>query len=81
MDKDKALYYTKEYGRFKADVLLEYCLEMGKDRDETMSFLYILSMMKTSLYFFCYDYALEYYQRKFDIIIVTDKENRIVTAY
>lgn len=80
MDKDKVLYYTKEYGRFKTDVLVEYCLEMGKDKDETTSFLYIL-LMNPSLYFFCYDYALEYYQRKFGIIIVTDKENRIITAY
>lgn len=60
-------------------LLFEYCIEMGKKETETSKFLEILVM--TPYYRQCFNYALNYYQRKFNICILRNKDGRIIKAY
>lgn len=66
-------------GPDNAGLLFEYCIEMGKEETKTFKFLTMLVM--TPYYKRCFNYALDYYQRKFNICILRSKDGRIVKAY
>lgn len=78
MDKETIIALTMGEPDTKG-LIFEYCLEMGKEDLETSKFLAVL--MLSPYYDWCFNYALEYYQRKFNICILRNKEGRIITAY
>ena len=78
MDKDRIIAYT--LGIPDMDLIYEYCLEMGKKEEDISKFMTVLMFYPYQCNQ-CFYYALEYYQRKFNICIITDKENRIISAY
>lgn len=78
MDKETIIALTMGEPDTKG-LIFEYCLEMGKEELETSKFLAVL--MLSPYYDWCFNYALEYYQRKFNICILRNKEGRIITAY
>lgn len=78
MDKETVIALTMGYPD-KTGLVFEYCLEMGKDELLTSQFLAILIL--TPYYRECFQYALEYYQRKFNLCLLRDKEGRIIKVY
>lgn len=82
MDKETIVKLTKS-NEFDLEVIYDYCIEMGKDEllvSKLMSELIthpFAEMIKRSYYFD----ALEYYQRKYNICILKDRDGRIITAY
>lgn len=63
----------------KKGLVYEYCIEMGKEELETSKFLAVLIL--SPYYHWCFNYALDYYQRKFNVCIIRNKDGRIITAY
>ena len=78
MDKETIIALTMGKPDSKG-LVFEYCIEMGKEEFETSKFL--ATIMMTPYYEWCFQYALEYYQRKFNICILIDKDGRIIKAY
>ncbi len=80
MDKETIIALTLGNGD-KAELVYEYCLEMGKEELEVSKFISCLVLGPRYYLDWCFLYALEYYQRKFNICILYSKEGRIITAY
>lgn len=78
MDKETVIELTLGKPDNKG-LIFEYCIEMGKDELETSKFIAVLVM--SPYYMDCFMYALDYYQRKFNICILRNKDGRIITAY
>lgn len=62
-------------------VIREYCKEMGKEEILTDLFINCIATIDTSLLYYCYNYALDYFIRKYDIILIHDKNDNFITAY
>lgn len=80
MDKETIIALTKGTGD-KANCIYEYCEEMGKDKMDISKFLMALMMAPIPYFDYCFQYALDYYQRKFNICILYSKEGRIINVY
>lgn len=78
MDKETVIALTKGESD-KTGLIFEYCIEMGKEGLEASKFL--AELILSPYYDCCFNYALDYYQRKFNICILRDKEGRIINAY
>lgn len=79
MDKETIVALTLGRGN-RTGLIMDYCLEMGKEEPNVSKFIaYLLDNLY--LHDWCFLYALEYYQRKFNICILYSKEGRIITAY
>ena len=64
---------------YDGDLIFEYCIEMGKEESETIKFINLLIF--TPYYNYCFKHALDYYQKKFNIILLHDKNGNLITAY
>lgn len=62
------------------DILIEYCLEQGKDIEDINKFIQILMNMPIVLNE-CINYVIQYYQDKYNIILIYDKDNNFINAY
>lgn len=84
MDKQRIIELTKS-GKLDLEVVYDYCIEMGKDEIEVNKFITLLlspqSLTEFEIMCFCCQYALEYYQRKFNIVIWKDKNGKLIDAY
>lgn len=82
MDKETIIKYTLNNNMQSIDlnVIREYCIEKGKNINKIDIFLQILRMDIPYL-LHCYNTALEYYQEKFNIVVVIDKDNNVKYAY
>lgn len=82
MDKEKVIELTKG-NSFSLEVIYDYCIEMGKDELLVSKLITALAMspfgemIKRNYYF----EALDYYQRKYNISILKDKDGRILNAF
>lgn len=56
-----------------------YCIEKGKSEDDTIKFLHMLS--RTPFISECVQTALEYYEHKFEINKVFDKNNKLIKLF
>lgn len=79
MDKETIIALTKGEGD-KLKLICDYCSEMGKEDMDISKFIMAL-MMSPSHLEWCFHYALDYYQRKFNICILYSKEGRIINVY
>ena len=77
LDRDTIINIT--LGKSDTDIIYEYCIEMGKDKDKSYEFSSFVSF--TPFYKYCFNYALDYYQRKFNVCILRDKEGKIINVY
>lgn len=78
---------TKEYiinatikNNLYPDIIIEYCKEHNKEEDMITKLMIVL-LSDSRLMYKCYIIALEYYQEKYNIVIVRNKENIIINAY
>lgn len=63
------------------DLIKEYCIEHGKDNDMIDKLIMVLAVIPTKLMQY-YMVALEYYQCKFNISLIHEKEGgRLITAF
>lgn len=62
------------------DIVSEYCVEMGKDSEDVNQLISILSVYPM-LASYCYDIALEYFQRKYEIVLYYSKNGNLINAY
>lgn len=84
MDKKRIIELTKS-NKADLEVVYDYCIEMGKDELEVSKFVAILlyprNVQEFELAAFCHQYALEYYQRKFNIVIWRDANGKLIDVY
>ena len=62
------------------NVIREYCLEHNKDPELIDKLLRVLNFDLITLGTY-YEIALEYFQRKYEIILIHDKHNNLITVY
>ena len=81
MDKKKLLdILNKDITHKDAEIIIyDYCIENGKDESETDKFILLLKM--TPFMNACFNIALDYYKRKFNIISVIDTNNNTLKSY
>lgn len=60
-------------------LLTSYCIEHGKDPDKTREFIHILLNMNIVKGYFLY--ALNMYEKKFNIVMVKDNKNNILKIF
>lgn len=77
MDKETVIKATES---IDLSIITEYCQEMGKEPDKISSLISILPNIPPLL-MSCYSTALEYYQIKFGISILKDKDGKIIKAF
>lgn len=58
------------------DIVREYCLEHGKPKLQIELFLKYIAIIH--LFRECFDIAADYYIRKFNLILVYDKDNKLI---
>lgn len=61
------------------ELLKCYCLEKGKSNKETMQFLSIVT--HTAFLSECIQTALDYYEHKFEINKIFDKNNKLIKLF
>lgn len=81
MDKKKLLdILNKDITHKDAEIIIyDYCIENGKDESETDKFILLLKM--TPFMNACFNTALDYYKRKFNITSVIDTNNNTLKNY
>ena len=60
-------------------VIYDYCIEMGKTEKDTDTFVSLL--MVTPFAIPCFNTAIDYYKRKFNITSVIDANNNTLKNY
>lgn len=76
MDKETVIRVSNQLignsniSQSEIDILIEYCLEHSKPLDMTIKFIKTMSIVPNGLYNCLLD-ALNYYQRKFEIIEIS----------
>lgn len=59
-------------------IISEYCIEKGKNPKDIQNFISIILPINPHYYF---NYALDYYKKKFELISVIDREGKILLTY
>ena len=59
-------------------VIVDYCLDKGKTPSQVNMFLHMSAQLNLEYYF---NYALDYYKKKFEVISIIDKEGKILLTY
>lgn len=67
-------------GDFDIKILHAYCKEQGKEDEEINKFLHYL-FTDILLLKYCYNVALEYFQIKYEIVLLYDKFTNLITVY
>lgn len=80
MDKETIIDITTS-GHVDLGVIYDYCIEKGKEQEKTRELIEALGSIPTVFWKDWYVEAVEYFQRKHGIVIVTDKNNRIIDVY
>lgn len=76
MSKDEVLVLINS--RDYISLLRTYCMENGKDPDTTEKFISLIGFMDSG---YLINYTIDYYCRKFDIILVSDKNGKFIKAF
>ena len=85
MDRDEIIILTKKlnFGTINLEdmikIIVEYCIEKGKDKFLSQYFATIL--LKTGVILDYFLIVLEYYQKKFSICTITDAQGKIITIF
>lgn len=79
MDRDRIMELSR-WGNIDLNVIREYCLEHNKDPELVEELLRALNFDLITLGIY-YEIALEYFQRKYEIILIQDKHNNLITVY
>lgn len=85
MDRDRISLLTQKIGSgfLKVEdilqVIMDYCIEKGKDTSMSQQFVTIL--LESGKIMEPFLIALEYFQKKFNICILTDIEGKIITTF
>lgn len=79
MDRDRIMELSR-WGNIDLNVIREYCLEHNKDSELVEELLRALNFDLITLGIY-YEIALEYFQRKYEIILIHDKHNNLITVY
>lgn len=81
MDKDTLIRMLRN-GTFNEfdiiTIISEYCIEKGKNPKDIQNFISITLPINPHYYF---NYALDYYKKKFELISVIDREGKILLTY
>lgn len=81
MDKDTLIRMLRN-GTFNEydiiTIISEYCIEKGKNLKDIQNFISIALPINPHYYF---NYALDYYKRKFGVVTIIDKEGKILLIY
>lgn len=80
MDKETIISITTS-GHIDLGVIYDYCIEKGKEKEKTRELIEALASIPMVLWKDWYIEAVEYFQRKYRIVIVTDRNNRIIDVY
>lgn len=75
MDKESVKQALLNPDNIDIDIIKDYCIEHKKDVHKTMLFIQIIMM--TSLTRRCYDIALEYYQKKYNLCLVYNRQGQL----
>lgn len=66
----------------KLELIYFYCIDRGKEEIRTSQFVAVLSMYYyTDIMVQYYNYALQYYIDKYNIILLHDKNGKFVKAF
>ena len=85
MDRNEIIILTKKLnlGTINLEdmtkIIVEYCIEKGKDKFLSQHFAMIL--LKTGIIIDYFLIALEYYQKKFSICTLTDAKGKVITIF
>lgn len=79
MSKDEVLQILNK--RDKLELIYSYCIDMGKNELSTSQFIKTLLIISLAIKEYCYNYALQYYVDKYNIILLYDKNNRFIKAF
>ena len=85
MDRDEIIILTKKLnlGTINLEdmtkIIVEYCIEKGKDKFLSQHFAMILLKTGTIIDYFLI--VLEYYQKKFSICTLTDAKGKVITIF
>lgn len=60
-------------------LLTSYCIEYGKDPNKTREFIHILLSLNMIKEYFLY--ALNMYEKKFNIVMIKDNKNNILKIF
>ena len=80
MDRNEIIILTKKFnfGTINLEdmtkIIVEYCIEKGKDKFLSQHFAMVLLKTGTII-------ALEYYQKKFSICTITDAQGKVITIF
>lgn len=77
--KEDIIEATVDYNIYP-DIIINYCLEHNKEVQLTNKFIIVL-LSNPVLLDKCYNIALNYYQEKYNITMVKDKQGIIILAY
>lgn len=80
MDKETIISITTS-GHVDLGVIYDYCIEKGKGKEKTRELIESLASIPMVLWKDWYIEAVEYFQRKYRIVIVIDRNNRIIDVY
>ena len=85
MDRDEIIILTKKLnlGTINLEdmtkIIVEYCVEKGKDISLSQHFAMVL--LKTGIIIDYFLITLEYYQKKFSICTLTDAKGKVITIF
>ena len=81
MDKDTLIRMLRN-GTFNEydiiTIISEYCIEKGKNLKDIQNFISMVLPINPHYYF---NYALDYYKKKFELMSIIDKEGKILLTY
>lgn len=63
------------------ELIYFYCIDRGKEELRTNQFVTVLSMVYSDIKVQYYNYALQYYMDKYNIILLHDKNGKFIKAF
>lgn len=82
MDRERLVSILNEKQDFAPyiELLIDYCIEHNKPIEETKTFVNIIA--QTPLFSGCLNTAIEYYEKKFNIVkVIGTKTNNTILIY
>ena len=68
------------HNSYIAEIIVAYCNEYDKEEDKINTLITYL-LTNPMLLLECYGIALEYFQHKYEIVLLHDKFNNLITIY
>lgn len=62
------------------DIIIEYCNEVGGDSEAIQELIPVIIYF-SDLLDYCYSVALDYFHRKYEVVLCYSKKGKLITAY